>query len=326
MKKGKVLCSISTRGRYDNYLPMALQSVMMQTRVPDYLVIFDDNDEPTDLRNVPTYQHLFQMLYLRKLNWEVIFGEKKGQHYNHHKANHMGYEWVWRVDDDNIAEPNVLETFMSHAKDHVGAIGGAVLTPPLNGKVMPVTGKIENISNEPNVQWNYIRAVQHVDHLHCSFLYRAGVQDYELSLSKVAHREETLFTYGLKKKGYDVLVVPNAVTWHLKSPTGGIRDGQHELYMHDERLFELRDYTIVVLDSGLGDHINFKHMLPEIKNPLIFSCYPDVFPGVPQKSIAEALELFSGNIDHHNVYRWMDNRNWKGTLEEAYRAMYLPKK
>jgi len=40
-----ILCSISTRGRTHTFLPMALQAVMNQTRKPDKLVIFDDNDE-----------------------------------------------------------------------------------------------------------------------------------------------------------------------------------------------------------------------------------------------------------------------------------------
>ena len=72
-----------------------------------------------------------------------------------------------------------------------------------------------------------------MEHLHCSFLYRAGVYDYNLGLSRVAHREETLFTYGLHKKGYVVMVVPNANSWHLKNPEGGIRaETKKELYDH----------------------------------------------------------------------------------------------
>jgi hypothetical protein len=323
MLKCKVLCSISTRGRYDTTLPLAIQSVLLQTKKVDKLVIFDDNDPPKDMREVQTYQYLFQMLDLKGIIWEWIFAEKKGQHFNHQKANNMGYEWVWRMDDDTVAEPDTLEKLYEYVAPDVGAIGGAILTPPFR-KGISVTGKIENINSEPNLQWDYISDVKEVDHLHCSFLYRAGVQDYDLTLSRVAHREETLFTYGLKKKGYRILVVP-AVTWHLKNKVGGIRDGaREEMFAHDEKIFvdsvKLKDHTVVVLDNGLGDHIVFKHILSEIKNPVIYSCYPDVVPG---RSIGEARALLGDAIEHYNIYRKMDEWNWKGSLEDAFRRLYV---
>lgn len=217
-----ILCSISTRGRYDTTLPMAILSVINQSLLPDKLVIFDDNDNPVDLREKQHYQYLFSMLDEKSVAWEVLYGQKKGQHYNHQIANTMGYKWVWRLDDDTVAEPNVLETLYSYVGPDVGAVGGSVLTPPFTRFQEP-TGRIENIDIEPNIQWDYIDKIKKVDHLHCSFLYRAGVYDYNLSLSPRAFREETLFTYGLKQKGYTILVVPNAITWHLKNNIGGIR-------------------------------------------------------------------------------------------------------
>lgn len=322
MHKGKVLCSISTRGRYETTLPLAIQSVLFQTRPVDKLVIFDDNDPPRDVREIQIYQYLFQMLQLKGIDWEWVFAEKKGQHYNHDKANKMGYEWVWRMDDDTVAEPDVLEKLYSHTAINVGAVGGSILTPPFQ-RGLKATGKIEDISIEPNLQWDYIQEVKEVDHLHCSFLYRAGVHDYDLSLSRIAHREETLFTYGLKKRGYKILIVPT-VTWHLKNNSGGIRDGALEMFQHDEAIFQAEltpsDHTIVVLDCGLGDHIVFKHVLPEIKNPVVFSCYPEVIPG---KSIAEAKALLGDRFDNYNIYRKMDSWDWKGSLEDAFRKLYL---
>lgn len=320
----KILCSISTRNRYDTTLPLAIQSVIAQTKLPDKLVIFDDNDSPKDVRDIQHYRYLFSIMDQKGLAWEWLFALRKGQHHNHQVANTMGFDWVWRLDDDTIAEPNVLETLTSYIDDDIGAVGGAVLTPPFAPVPANVTGKIENINLEPNIQWDYIKTVQDVDHLHCSFIYRAGIVDYDLNLSKVAHREETLFTYGLRKKGYRNLVVPNAVTWHLKNQTGGIRDHNDiALFEHDEQIFkntiQLKDYTIVVLDCGMGDHIVFKRVLPEIENPLVFSCYPDIIPG---RSIAEAYQLF-GNLDKFSIYRKMDEWNWKDSLESAFRKMYV---
>lgn len=318
-----ILCSISTKGRYDTYLPLAISAVMNQTRKVDKLVIFDDNDEPIDLRDKPIYKFLFGMLELKGIPWEVLYGQKKGQHYNHQTANQMGYDWVWRVDDDNIPEPTVLEQLASRIQSDLGAIGGPVLFADRIIDVSTSTGKIEHIDNEPNLQWGRFSSFKTVDHLHCSFLYRAGIVDYNLGLSKVAHREETLFTYQMKKKGYKLFLIPGAITWHGKSLTGGIRSEDNvELYMHDEFIFrnhlEYKDKTIVVLDSGMGDHIVFKHVLPHIKNAEVFTCYPDIIPG---RSIAEAHYLF-GDLDTYNVYGFMSKKKWTGSLESAYRKMY----
>jgi len=321
----KVLCSISTRGRYHTTLPLALQAIISQSRSVDKLMIFDDNDEPQDMRKELAYSYFFQMLELKGIAWEWLFAGKKGQHHNHQMANSMGYEWVWRVDDDAIPEPNVLENLLKWTRlDNIGAVGGAILTPPYLPDTSQVTGLIDNIDNEPNIQWNFIYERKDVEHLHCSFLYRAGVADYNTGLSRVAHREETLFTYALRQKGYCILAVPEANTWHMKNPQGGIRsETNHELYSHDEFIFrnflEHRDKTIVVLNCGMGDHVVFSHVLPEIKNPLVFSCYPDIVPG---RSIAEAQWLF-GDLDRWNVYKKMDKWRWKDSLETAYRKLYL---
>ena len=317
-----ILCSISTRGRYETTLPLAIQAVINQTKKVDKLIIYDDNDQPKDMREVQLYQYLFDIMLIKGIQWEWVYALKMGQHHNHQMANTSGYEWVWRVDDDCVPEPTVLENLFKHVTDKVGAVGGSILTPPM-GPLGEVTGKIEDIYSEPNIQWDYIKEVKQVDHLHCSFIYRAGKFDYNLGLSRVAHREETLFTYGLKQLGYDILVVPDANTWHLKNKHGGIRMEQQSLFAHDEQVFQnligLKDKTIVVLDNGIGDHIVFKHVLPLIKDPVVFSCYPSVVPG---RSIQEATDMF-GSLDQWSIYRKMDEWKWTDSLENAFRKMYL---
>lgn len=319
----KVLCSVPTRGRYFSTLPMVLTAIANQTRKVDKLVIFDDNNEPKDMRQEFLYQNIFSMLDEKKIQWEWLFAEKKGQHHIHQAANRMGFDLVWRCDDDAIPESNVLENLLKHARDDVGAVGGSVMTRPIMNYGQKSTGKIERIYDEPNVQWSPITEVQNVDHLHCTFLYRAGVCDYNLGLSRVAHREETLFSWGIRKKGYNLLTVPDAVTWHFKNPSGGIRsETDQRLYERDEYIFrnylKYKDNTIVVLNSGMGDHVVFSHVLPDIKNPIVFGCYPEI---VPCRSIAEAADLF-GDIEQYNIYGKMDQWRWKGSLESAYRKLY----
>jgi len=322
----KVLCSVATRGRYDTTLPIVLNAIINQTKLPDKLIIFDDNDVFKDVRGQLVYDYFFKILDRKGVPWEWREAEKKGQHHIHHQANVMGYDWVWRVDDDAVPEPNVLETLYEYTKiyKNLGAVGGAVLTPPDFPDTSKVTGKINDIFDEPNIQWNVIKEVKKVDHLHCTFLYRAGICDYNLGLSRVAHREETLFTWALHQKGYDLLVVPNAITWHMKNPQGGIRaETNMDLYRHDEEIFKnfLRcaDATIVVLNCGRGDHVVFKRILPLIKNPLVFTCYPEIVPGA---SLRDAYNYF-GSIEQWNVYRKMSQWNWRDTLENGFRKLYL---
>lgn len=322
----KVLCSISTKNRYLTTLPMAIQSVISQTRSVDKLVIFDDSDVHEDVREWPVYKHLFALLDRKQISWEWCFSGRQGQHHNHQMANHMalsqGYECVWRIDDDCVAESHVLANLCAHWSPRMGALGGSVFTP--HWKLSEhSTGKIEHVMTEPSIQWGHITQVMEVDHLHCSFLYRAGIWDYNLALSKVAHREETLFTWGIKQKGYHVKVVPHTTTWHLKSDTGGIRSTHaKELYDQDEKIFQnfmqFKDKTIVILDCGMGDHIVFSHVLPKIKNAEVFSCYADIIPG---RSIAEARSLF-GDIDSWNVYKKMHEWKWHTSLQSAFEKMY----
>jgi GT2 family glycosyltransferase len=320
----KVLCSVATRGRYHTTLPLTLNAIINQTKKVDKLVIFDDNDEPQDMRNELVYGYFFQMLDIKGIAWEWVYAHKKGQHHIHQMANTMGFDWVWRVDDDAIPEPNVLQTLFNYTSKKVGAVGGAILTPPLQFESFKLTGKIENIDTEPNIQWSFIHKVKEVEHLHCSFLYRSGVHDYNTGLSRVAHREETLFTYGLYLKGYKILAVPNAVSWHLKNPNGGIRsETNQKLYEQDELVFRntlnYKEKKIVVLNCGMGDHIVFKNVMPDITNAEVFTCYPEIVPG---RSIAEAKSLF-GDIDQWNIYRKMAQWKWTDSLENAYRKMYI---
>ena len=319
-----ILCSVTTKGRYHTTLPLTLLAVTNQTMKFDKLVVFDDNEEPIDVRGILSYSYIFQMLEHRGIAWEWVYALKKGQHFSHQAANNMGYEWVWRVDDDAVPEPNVLEQLCRFIAPSTGAVGGQVLTPPYMPDTNETTSKIDNIDSEPNVQWGKFNVARQVEHLHCTFLYRAGVCDYNLGLSRVAHREETLFTYALHKKGYILWAVPDAVTWHMKNPEGGIRSQNNaELYAHDEQIFrnfmQYRDKTIVVLNSGLGDHIVFNSILPSIKNPVVFSCYPEVTPG---RSLKEAIELF-GDLEQWSIYKKMDQWKWKDSLENAFKKMYL---
>jgi hypothetical protein len=162
-----------------------------------------------------------------------------------------------------------------------------------------------------------------------TFLYRAGVADYNLDLSPVAHREETLFTHELKRKGYKLIVDQSAVTHHLKQSSTGIRSHNSEwFYKHDEKLFlnklEEWGYKLLNLDCGIGDHYAFLNILPDLKKKynhlIIGACFPEIFKEHPDITLIHIAE--SAPVNNENIYQWMKDKKWDKSLVEAYATFY----
>ena len=120
-------------------------------------------------------------------------------------------------------------------KDDVGAVGGTVLTRGAGG---PWSTKIEDIYSKANVQWTPGDKVLEVDHLHSTFLYRSNIVDYNLELSPVAHREETMFTHELKEKGYKLIVDQSIMIHHLKQQNTGL-----EVIILNGSISMMKDYS-----------------------------------------------------------------------------------
>jgi len=337
-----VTCYVSTKDRYP-LLSQTLLSVALQSVKPNGLIIFDDSDEPPRsadalVQRYPVYASVFQLFQEYGIPWQVVYGQKKGQHFNHQTAQEIAKTpWLWRIDDDEVAEPDCLAKLLGRVGIGVGAVGGLVLSPSPLPCPPDAANLITNL-DLPNVQWfKQPSKLLEVDHLHSTFLYRRGVADYELSLSPAAHREETLFSYSIKRKGFKVLVDTSAVTWHFRAPTGGIRS-HHDpgFWNHDENVFcqRLLDWgvvtprpeKIIVLDCGRGDHLIVKKLLPRIKEKypdvILATCFPEIFNGeVPQISIGEARRNL-GNLENHGIYKWCIDHGWKGNLVEAFEKMY----
>jgi hypothetical protein len=210
----------------------------------------------------------------------------------------------------------------------VGAVGGAVVTP--GQKNDSGSGKLIDIFDHGNLQWVGDDPIAvAVEHLHSTFLYRAGIVNYNLALSPVAHREETMFSHDLFRAGYELVVDTTITTHHLRRSGGGIREHKDEtMYQWDEKIFwnylKEKGTRIVLLDNGLGDHYAFKKILIELKEKyrdvVIACCFPDVFRdcGVRLISIAQ-----SGQPQYENVYGWMKEKKWTQSLVDAFRAFYL---
>jgi GT2 family glycosyltransferase len=344
-----VTASISTKGRYFTTLPLAVEAIALQTVRPKQLVIWDDNPEIKDLREVSPYSHLFPLLMQKGIQWYHLPGGRVGQVHNHQVTlKQADTEYVWRLDDDNAPEPTCLERLLAAAQDpKVGAVGGLVHDPKnISPRPSFITGKIEDILNPFNLAWYaWSGPPEEVDHLYSTFLYRAEAGrkagGYNKSLSPVGHREETMFSHEIKRAGYKVMVTPDALTWHFRESTGGIRsytDGS--LWDKDEKIFRAklvewgvtpREYKIVVLNNAIGDHIVFKKaVLPEImrtnpgKKIILAVCFPELFEGMSDvvlASIADAIAAF-GDLKQWDAYTWAASYNPRGSLADAFRGVY----
>ena len=334
-----VTCGIPTKNRYDTLL-LTLQAIAFQTHREIDVIIVDDSDQPVDLRTLPAYRSVFELFNAHKINFQVEFGQKRGQHHSHQRIQELAKtEFIWRIDDDEIPEPNALERLLSTITKHekCGAVGGLVL-PPNPSEVPDNAANLISDLNLPNVQWyrHPTWRTLEVEHLHSTFLYRRGIEKFNLDLSPAAHREESLFTHGILRKGYKLLVDTGAITWHFRSNHGGIRshtDG--EFWTHDEQIFstKLKEWGInspttkvAVLDAGKGDHVIFRKLIPDLQKKyekvIVASCFPDVFEntGIDQISIAQAKQMMP--IDHLNIYRKMIDWKWGKSIEKAFRKLY----
>lgn len=342
-----VTATISSKDRYDTTLPLAVEAVCLQSVPPDQFVLFEDG-EHKDLRNFSPYNHLLSLLDRRGIKWFVLYAERKGQVANHQMAlNQATTDMIWRLDDDNVPTPDCLKNLLKAMEDpSVGAVGGLVHDPKsVSPRPSFVTGEINEILNPFNLQWySWSGPPEEVDHLYSTFLYRVAAGKkaggYSKVLSPVGHREETMFSHEIKRAGYKLLVTPEALTWHFREGTGGIRsytDGS--LWARDEQVFlaklkewgvSPKEYKVVVLDNGLGDHFMFKAILPQLmaqnhgKRIIIANCYQDVFKdveGITTASIADARAAF-GNLDQWDIYSFGEAHQWKGPLAEAFKVMY----
>lgn len=342
----EVTAYISTKDRYFTTLPLAIMSVINQTYKVSQLIIFDDG-EHKDLRELAPYKELFALLNAKGINWHVCFAGRIGQVANHNAVIESGKstEWLWRIDDDDVPEPDCLELLVKNIKPDVGAVGGLVHMPSV--PVVPehiCSGNIQHIYSKLNLQWSNFIGIKAVDHLHNTFLYRksASIHGYNKNLSPVGHREETLFTLEMKLAGWKILIEPRAKTWHLRDPNGGIRSHKTtSYYQHDESVFQqkLSEYNIIpiksklfVLNNGIGDHYCFKMALPELRKRfsmcrfIIAVCYPEVFAGEDADiiSIADA-KILDSDEDKYSIYKWCWDNKWdgsKGNLVSAFIEMY----
>ncbi len=325
-----VTAEVCTKDR-PHTLPMTISAILHQTHKPQRLVIYNDGEQQS-LEEVEPIKSLLRMAIDHLgIQWTVYATEKKGQVACHqHALDDAQTDLIWRVDDDEIPEPDCLENLLAEMKEGVGAVGGLVHHP---GGVGPlpdwIDGSLNDVTKGVNIAWyDWNGGPRECAHLYSTFIFsveaarKAG--GYCMNLSPAGHREETMFTSSINRAGYKLICTPAAKTWHLRQAAGGIRSfTDTSLWERDEVIFQeyLRtvgqtkdDQHLVILDSGLGDHLLFRGLLVDEfmrKYPdrkwLIAVCYPEVFENIPNvtiMSIAEAKLIVGDKYSSYSLFEY----------------------
>jgi hypothetical protein len=354
-KKGElpeiVTAMISTKGRIVE-LASSLSSILCQTRMPDIMFLYDDNADNAVVEQ-PTIKMLFNYFLTKNCPLNIMKGSGAGQVANHqHCKTNATTDYIWRMDDDDVAESNVLAELLKvmHDNPKAGAVGCLVrqfgYNPPVNEFT---TGKLSDIKFSPNLQWCQLPGITEVEHLNNSFLYKPmeGI-NYSPNLSPAGHREETMFTHKYHMKGLKLLVTPSATIWHLKAPGGGIRPYDAGMFQHDEEIFKtylqsvgvtLRDFVFVPLLHGLGDAICCLGILDEIVarhkkellvasdykifNAIDVSKYPVPVHLVPFTTVGQQIGGSCGiPMEELSIYAFRSKYDLKCSLADSFRMMY----
>jgi hypothetical protein len=341
-----VTAYISSRDRYFTTLPTAIYSIIQQTVKPEKFILFMDG-EHLDLREHEIYHGIFRLLEFYSIQWEVVFSPQRGSVINHNHAIEMAKtKWLLRIDDDNFLESTVLEKLLSCDGEKVGAVAGLVIDPKTISYLPPdVTPTLEGIGR--NVQWyfHHSKDLIEAEHLYSSFIFKkeAGHGCCCLDLSPASHREESIFSHEMYRRGWKLLVNPQALTWHFRQPKNGIRtfENSPQFWAFDEKVFQFKlkewgyeEPKLIYLDNGKGDHIMFKTILPLLKEQfkqkriIISACYRELFEDEKDVEIVsldkgkDLCALFNKNLDDFNIYKFCTDKNWTGHLIEAFMEMY----
>jgi len=247
---------ISTRGRYHTTLPLCLMSILNQSYSPIEVILVDDNDVK-EFYNIPINKEILKLFKLKNIDFSYFHGESKGQVY----AQKIGIDnsktdWIFRTDDDNILESNVLEILSGNINEKVGALSGIIISNIYNKlRKIEIHGdiynKIEDIYSSFNIQMcgNQDNKIKKVEHLYSNYLFKKDIikSDITLDFSPAGHREDTVFTHEIYRKGYDLVVNPKCIIYHLNEQKGGNRTHQNEQTNINEKKFiqKMKDWGVI---------------------------------------------------------------------------------
>ncbi len=243
-----ITATVSTRGRIESTLPLVITSILNQSLLPKHILIYDDNDTLTVMSSL-WWPPMLELATRLSVDLRVLRGSCQGQVKNHQQAlSDVQTQLIWRHDDDAIAETDVLcrlkETIDSD--DTVVAAGPLILNSvDQENSGALYSSRLADIFMATCLQHSqkHESKTLPVEHLQgSSFLFKkaASTHGYNPDLSRVGHREETMFTHDLSLAipNGKLLVATDAVVHHLRYVTGGIREeSDHRLWDQDDKIF-----------------------------------------------------------------------------------------
>lgn len=333
-----ISCVIPTKDRYDS-LFACLLSVVMQTKKPREIIIYDDSVKKKNFMRRENFRHLKSF----GVPIDVKETPNIGQTAIHELSqNDAHYPLIWRIDDDCVASQNVLETLAGAFTPDVGAVGGLIHVPGRTPSTFHRFQKIEQTDSHVQMFRHQNPEPFQVDHLHCSFLYRKGIVPFP---HRILHQcgmcEETIFSHEIARQGYRLMVMPESVTYHLQSARQGMRSYTRADLEHNKAVLERKKElwafippgSKVIVDAhGIGDSIVLEAALPEIvekdRKTIIFTnnieaykIEPVAVEDVHFLRVEDANIFFSGYFPE-DVYGFMARREWTRSMQEAYVELY----
>lgn len=270
----KITVSLTTRNRYLTTLPLSLMSVVNQTLTPHEIILVDDNDIK-DFYNVDILKCMIKLMKLKGINFSYYHGQSKGQvHAQQIALDHCKTDWLFKMDDDNILNPDVLEILSKSVKENTGAVSGLIFGCDLDrnrppDEDPPLYNRIEHVFSHFNIQMcgGQDKTIKKCEHLYSNYLFRTDIIDgYPLDFSPAGHREDTVFTYGITLKNYELLVNPNAITYHINNKVGGNNGHGFDNVVKNEELFLSKMTEWGVVPNKLKIKRENKTITAEINN------------------------------------------------------------
>lgn len=262
IKKIDITILLATCDRYETTLPLCLSSIINQSLLPKKIVLVDDS-KFKKFYEYQTLKNILTLCKIKNIEFEYLHGPSKGAtHALQIGLEHINDGWVFKTDDDNILEYNVLEIFVNNISDKIGAMSGIIVDKTMHDYFIKSPdkiptqengyyNKIENIYAEFNIQMvqNQSDEIKKVEHIYSNYFFKRELaDDYSLELSPSSHREETIFTYNIFRKGYDLLIIPQIKIYHLyyDQNSGNRQYGNN--YVRKNELFfieKLKEWGIV---------------------------------------------------------------------------------
>lgn len=257
----KITVSITTRNRYYKTLSLSLTSILNQTLLPYEIILIDDNDKK-EFYDIDIYKNFIQLAKLKNVKFSYYHGQSKGQTFAQQIAlEKCKTELLFKMDDDNILDSNVLETlYHTIIQDNkIAAVSGLIFCCDVDVKRIPqedgpIYNNIENIFSHFNLQMcgGQSKEIKECEHLYSNYLFRRElVKSFPLEFSPAGHREDTVFTYPLYRQGYRLLVNPNCITYHIHNSGGNKKHGFNDVVKNEELFLSLMENEWNIIPNKL---------------------------------------------------------------------------